>query len=151
MDRLLIALALVAVAVVVAVVLQRRRPAPPVTTDWHIPVQLDRSDFARPSAPWLVAVFTSSTCDTCAEVWAKAQHLDTGPDGPVVAQEIEAQAEPDLHRRYAIDAVPLVLLVDDRGVVGRHFLGPVVTADLWAALAELRAGSASAAESPDEH
>lgn len=150
MERSLIALALVVVAVVIALVLQRRRPSPPVTTEWHVPVQLDRSDFARPDAPWLVAVFTSSTCDTCAEVWSKAHHLDAGPDGPVVAQEIEVQADPALHRRYAIDAVPLVLLADSSGVVARHFLGPVTTADLWAALADARAGAERAGGSPDE-
>lgn len=149
MDRLLLALALVAVATVIAVVLQRRRPAPPVTTEWHVPVQLDRSDFARPEAPWLVAVFTSATCDTCADVWSKAVHLDAGPDGPVAAQEIEVTADPELHRRYAIDAVPLVLLADSSGVVARHFLGPVSTADLWAALAEMRAGSDGVVGSDD--
>lgn len=138
MDRLLIALALVVVAVAIAVVLQRRKPAPPAGQSWNVPVQLDRADFDRPSAEWLVAVFTSATCDTCAEVWSKTMHLDAGPDGPVVVQQLEARAEAELHRRYGIDAVPLVLMVDAHGVVRRHFLGPVVTADLWAALAELR-------------
>ena len=141
MERLLIAVVLVLLAVVVAVVLQRRRPSPPVTTEWNIPAQLDRSDVARPDAAWLVAVFTSSTCDTCAEVWAKSRHLDAGPDGPVVAQEIEVTADRELHRRYAIDAVPLVLFADADGVVVRNFLGPVATADLWAALAEVRRGT----------
>jgi len=138
MDRLLIALALVVVAVAIAAVLQRRKPAPPAGQTWNVPVQLDRADFDRPSAEWLVAVFTSATCDACAEVWSKTMHLDTGPDGPVVVQQLEAKAEAELHRRYGIDAVPLVLMVDTDGVVRRHFLGPVVTADLWAALAELR-------------
>lgn len=149
MERLLLAAALAMVAIAIALVLQRRRPAPPVTSEWHVPVQLVRSDFARPDAPWLVAVFTSSTCDTCAEVWSKAQHLDSGPDGPVVVQEIEVQAEPELHRRYAIDAVPLVVLADPAGVVIRHFIGPVTTADLWSALAEVRAGDTRGVEPPD--
>ncbi len=150
MERLLIALVLVMVAVVVAVVLQRRKPAPPADTQWNIPVQLDRRDFARPDADWLVAVFTSGTCDTCADVWAKAQHLDAGADGPVVAQEIEVGAEPELHRRYGIDAVPLVLLAGPDGVVVRHFLGPVVTADLWAAVAEARAPLPGSNEDPGD-
>lgn len=138
MERVLVAVVLVSVAVAVAVVLQRRKPSPPTDSEWNIPVQLDRQDFARPEAEWLVAVFTSSTCDSCAEVWSKAQHLDAGIDGPVVAQEIEVGAEPELHRRYGIDAVPLVLLADVDGVVVRHFLGPVAAADLWAAIAESR-------------
>lgn len=138
MERLVIALVLVVIAVAVAVVLQRRRPAPPAAAQWNVPVQLDRRDFDRPATEWLVAVFTSATCDTCAGVWSKAQHLDAGPDGPVVAQEIEVGVDPDLHRRYGIDAVPLVLVADADGIVVRHFLGPVGAAELWAAIAEAR-------------
>lgn len=138
MERVLLAVVLVAIAAAIAVVLQRRRPAPPADTEWNVPVQLDRHDFDRPDAEWLVAVFTSATCDSCAGVWAKAQHLDAGPSGPVVAQEIEVGEEAELHRRYGIDAVPLVLLADADGVVVRHFLGPVGAADLWAAIADAR-------------
>lgn len=139
MERFLIALVLVGIAVVVAVVLQRRKPAPPADTEWNIPVQLDRRDFLRSDALWLVAVFTSSTCDACSGVWSKAVHLDAGPDGPVCVQELEAIADAAIHRRYGIDAVPLVLIADADGVVQRHFLGPVTATDLWAAVAELRA------------
>ncbi|CAB4940459.1 unannotated protein [freshwater metagenome] len=138
MERFLVALVLVGIAVIVAVVLQRRKPAPPADSDWNIPVQLDRHDFLRPEAPWLVVVFTSSTCDACSGVWSKAVHLDAGPDGPVCVQELEAVADAELHRRYGIDAVPLVLIADAEGVVQRHFLGPVTATDLWAAVAELR-------------
>ncbi|CAB4333944.1 MAG: hypothetical protein F2947_01010 [Actinobacteria bacterium] len=138
MERFLVALVLVGIAVSVAVVLQRRKPAPPADSDWNIPVQLDRHDFLRPEAPWLVVVFTSSTCDACSGVWSKAVHLDAGPDGPVCVQELEAVADAELHRRYGIDAVPLVLIADAEGVVQRHFLGPVTATDLWAAVAELR-------------
>jgi len=138
MERFLVALVLVGIAVVVAAVLQRRKPAPPADSDWNIPVQLDRHDFLRPEAPWLVVVFTSSTCDACSGVWSKAVHLDAGPDGPVCVQELEAVADGELHRRYGIDAVPLVLIADAEGVVQRHFLGPVTATDLWAAVAEVR-------------
>lgn len=138
MERLLIAAVLVIIAIVVAIVLQRRKPAPPSASEWNIPVQLDRRDFARPDASWLVAVFTSSTCDACDGVWSKAQHLDAGPDGPVCVQELEAIASADIHRRYGIDAVPLVLIAGADGVVQRHFLGPVTATDLWAAVAEVR-------------
>lgn len=138
MDRLVLAVILVGVAVAVAVVLQRRKPAPPSDREWTIPTQLDRRDFARPDSPWLVAVFTSSTCDTCAGVWEKAVALDAGSEGPVCVQQLEAIAEAEIHRRYGIDAVPLVLIVDAEGVVRRHFLGPVTATDLWAAVAEVR-------------
>jgi len=138
MDRLVLAVILVGVAVAVAVVLQRRKPAPPRDREWTIPTQLDRRDFARPDSPWLVAVFTSSTCDTCAGVWEKAVALDAGSEGPVCVQQLEAIAEAEIHRRYGIDAVPLVLIVDAEGVVRRDFLGPVTATDLWAAVAEVR-------------
>lgn len=138
MDRVVIALALVAVAVAVAVVLQRRRPDAPARPAFSVPVQVDRDDFARPDAPWLVAVFTSATCETCAGMWEKARQLDADGAGPVAVQQLEVTAAPEVHRRYGIDAVPLVLIVDADGVVVRHFLGPVTATDLWAAVAEAR-------------
>jgi hypothetical protein len=137
-ERVAIAVALVALAVVVAVVLQRRRPDAPSRPRFAVPAQVDRGDFDRPDAPWLVAVFTSATCDTCAGVWDKARLLDAGPGSPVVVQELEVGAAPTLHERYGIDAVPLVLIADADGVVVRHFLGPVTATDLWAAVAEAR-------------
>ena len=60
-DRLLLAAALVVVAVVVAFV-RRRRPGRPDEAGRTLPTHLDRGDFDRPDAPWLVAVFTSATC-----------------------------------------------------------------------------------------
>lgn len=137
MERLLPALVLIAIAVVVAVVLQRRRPAPPTAPEFNIPIQLDRADFSRPDAQWLVAVFTSATCDACEGVAMRAAPLHTA-DGPVCVQVIEATADRELHRRYGIDAVPLVLIADADGVVVTDFLGPVTATDLWAAVAEAR-------------
>lgn len=135
MDRLLIAVGLIAVAVIVAVIIQRRRPDAPVRTGWVVPDQLNRVDFPRPEAPWLVAVFTSSTCSTCAGVWDKACLLDSEQ---VVAFQAEAVERKDLHERYGIDAVPLVVVADSEGVVRAHFLGPVTATDLWARVADLR-------------
>lgn len=135
MDRLVIALALIAVVAVVAVVLQRRRPDPPTQRTFTVPDQLDRADFPRPDAAWLVAVFTSASCSTCAGVWAKAQHLDS--DAVAVA-ELEVSADAEVHKRYGIDAVPTTVVADADGVVRRSFLGPVTATDLWAAVAELR-------------
>lgn len=136
MERALVALALAAAALVVAAVLQRRqRPDAPVRTGYTVPAQLDRNDFARPDAPWLVAVFTSATCATCAGVWDKAQHLESDV---VAVQELEHLAERAMHERYGIEAVPTTLVVDAEGVVQRSFLGPVTATDLWAAVAEAR-------------
>ena len=75
MERVLIAAAIVVVAVVVALVARRRRPDPPTQPGRAIPAQLDRHDFERPDAAWLVAVFTSATCDSCADVVSKAAVL----------------------------------------------------------------------------
>lgn len=139
MDRILIALVVIVVAVGVALVVQRRRSTTsdvPTQPTWNVPVQLDRGDFDRPEAPWLVAVFTSSTCDVCSGVWEKARLLDAG--GEVAVQELEVTATRTIHDRYGIDAVPLVLIADSEGVVRAHFLGPVTATDLWARVAELR-------------
>lgn len=138
MERLVVAAVVVVVAVVVALVLQRRQTDPPARAAFQVPAQLDRDDFDRPDAPWLVAVFTSATCETCAGVWDRARPLDAGPGSPVVVQELEVGTEPALHERYGIDAVPLVVIADAEGVVVRHFLGPVTATDLWAAVAEAR-------------
>jgi hypothetical protein len=148
-DRVYLALGLVVVAVVVALWLQRRRPEAPSRPAFSVPVQVDRADFARPEAPWLVAVFTSRTCESCAGVWDKARHLDADGAGPVAVQEVEVGAEPELHRRYGVDAVPLVLIVDGEGVVVRHFLGPVTATDLWAAVAEARNPGSTPGECAD--
>lgn len=137
MERLLVAVVLAGLAVVVALLLQRRRADAPTqpTTGFEAPAQLDREDFVRPDAPWLVAVFTSRTCTTCADVWSKAELLGSGT---VAVQEVEVTEASDLHARYAIEAVPIVAIADDRGVVRASFLGPVSSTHLWAAVAELR-------------
>ena len=137
MERALIAMALIAVAVVVAVVMARRRPEPPTQPAWTVPAQLDRRDFARPDAPWLVAVFTSATCDTCAGVHAKAVALASEA---VVVDEVEVGERPEDHRRYGIDAVPTTVVADAEGVVRASFVGPVGASELWAAVAEVRDG-----------
>jgi hypothetical protein len=135
-DRLLIALAIAVAATAVALLLRRRRPDAPTGRRGLVPDQLDRADFADPQRPWLVAVFTSSTCSTCADVEAKAAVLASDD---VAVDVIEYTARRDVHRRYHIEAVPLVAIADGAGVVRRHFLGPVSATDLWAAVADVRA------------
>jgi len=137
MDRVLLALALAAVAIAVAVLVQRRRPDGPTgaIVEHRAPAALDRGDFDRPEAPWLVAVFTSSTCSTCADVWSKAAVLASDD---VVVQQVEEHADAALHRRYGIQAVPIVAITGSDGVVGASFLGPVSSTHLWAAVADLR-------------
>jgi len=135
-ERIGLAIALALVAVVVAALLQRRqRPAAPIRTGYELPGQLDRADFARPEAPWLVAVFTSATCSSCAGVWERAQPVASDA---VAVQELEHGRDRQLHDRYGIEAVPSTLIVDHDGVVVASFIGPVTATDLWAAVAEAR-------------
>ena len=135
MERLLIAVVVVAVALLVAWRIQRRRPEAPTGGRWSVPGQLDRADFPEPGAPWLVAVFTSAACEACAATVTKAQAL-ASPS--LAVAEVELGAEPGLHRRYAVDAVPLLVLADAEGVVRASFVGPPSATELWAAVAEVR-------------
>lgn len=136
MERLLVALVIVAVVAAVAVVARRRRvPDAPTQRRFAAPSQLDRDDFPRPDAPWLVAVFSSATCDVCAQVVTKAQVLESSE---VAVVEVEFGADRALHERYAIEAVPTLVVADARGVAVASFLGPMTATDLWAAVAEAR-------------
>ncbi len=135
MERVVITVVIVAVAVVVAVVLQRRRPDAPTQSSWTVPAQLDRRDFEHPDADWLVVVFTSASCASCASVKEKVALLESAT---VAVHDVEAVADKDLHDRYGIDAVPTLVIADREGVVAASFVGPVTAADLWATMAELR-------------
>lgn len=135
-ERIVLAVGLAVLALAVAAVVQRRqRPDAPVRTGYSVPAQLDRADFARPEAPWLVAVFTSATCTTCQGVWERTQPLESAE---VAVQELEHTADRALHDRYGIDAVPTTLVVAADGVVAASFIGPLTATDLWAAVAEAR-------------
>ena len=134
MDRLVIALAIMLAAAVVAELARRRRRADPPTQPRHqLPSQLDRADFDGDG--WLVAVFSSDSCSTCADVIRKA---DVVRSADVTVSVVSFQDRRDLHERYGIDAVPLVVVADADGVVRDGFLGPVTATDLWAAVADAR-------------
>ncbi len=134
MGRLLLAVGLVAVVAVVAEIVRRRRAAdPPTQVRGEIPSQLDRADFD--GGGWLVAVFTSATCSTCADVVRKADVLRSDE---VTVATVTFQEHRNLHERYDIDAVPCLLIADADGVVHAGFLGPVTATDLWAAIANAR-------------
>ncbi|MFK7917220.1 MAG: thioredoxin domain-containing protein [Ilumatobacter sp.] len=136
MTRLLIALVIVAVAAGVAFIAQRRRqPDAPTQRRYNVPEQLDRHDFPRADAPWLVAVFTSDTCDKCADVATKAMVLESKD---VAVANLDFVGDRELHDRYQIDAVPTLVIVDHQGVTQKSFLGPMSATDLWAAVAEVR-------------
>lgn len=140
MERVVIAAVLVVVALVVAALLQRRKPEPPTQARWAVPTQLDRADFGGADVPWLVAVFTSSTCDSCGPMMEKASVLASSE---VHVEEVPYQAQRVLHARYRVEVVPLLLVADEAGVVRASFIGVPSATDLWAAVAEARAPGSS--------
>ena len=136
MERLIVAAVIVALVGVVALVVRRRRvPDAPTQKRFEAPEQLDRQDFPRPETPWLVAVFSSSTCDVCQTVVDKAMVLESAD---VAVVDVEYTAGKALHERYGIDAVPTLVVADAKGVARAAFLGPMTATDLWAAVAEAR-------------
>ena len=151
MNRLVVAVVLAAVAVASAALARRRQaaeaPTQP-TSGWVAPAQLDRADFTRPDAPWLVALFTSATCDSCRSTVDKARVLDSHD---VAVEVVDAVAGKPVHARYRIEAVPIVCIADHAGVVVRSFIGPVTATDLWAAVAEARDPDTNLPQSCHEH
>ena len=135
MTRLVIVGAVVVVALLINLWQRKRRVDAPTQGAGEVPSQVDRADFVRPEAPWLVLAFTSATCQTCSDIERKVRVLETNN---VAIQILEYTAERVLHARYKIDAVPTVLMADPNGVVQANFLGPVSATDLWAALARVR-------------
>ena len=125
----------VAIALVASIVMRRRRPDAPTQGGFQLPTQIDRGDFPQPDVPWLVLLFTSATCDACADMVQKARVAESRE---VAVVDVEYTANRDLHKRYRIDAVPSLIVVDAAGAVRTGFLGPVKAQDLWAAVAECR-------------
>ena len=131
----------IAVAIIVAVAfaawrMRRRPPDPPPRDVYPVPRQLDRADFARPEAPWLVVLFSSAACLSCQGLPAKLVALESAD---VATCDVDAETRGDLHRRYELSAIPMTLVVDADGVVRRSFVGAFTATDLWAAVAEVRA------------
>ena len=135
MIRFVIVGVVVVVALLANLWQRKRQVDAPTQGASEVPSQIDRSDFVRPDAPWIVLAFTSATCQTCSDIERKVRVLETNS---VAIQILEYTAERELHQRYKIDAVPAVLMADANGVVQANFLGPVSATDLWAAFARAR-------------
>ena len=135
MIRFVIVGVVVVVALLANLWQRKRQVHAPTQGASEVPSQIDRADFARPDAPWIVLAFTSATCQTCSDIERKVRVLETNS---VATHILEYTAERELHERYKIDAVPTVLMADANGVVQANFLGPVSATDLWAALARVR-------------
>jgi hypothetical protein len=134
--RIVIALVLFAVLAAVAWYLERRRPRQaPTQAATAAPVQLDRKDFPDPGAAWLVVLFTSKNCASCAGLIDKALPLASDD---VSVTEVEYFANRELHERYHIDTAPMTLIADADGVVKMALVGAFSAPDLWNAVAGLR-------------
>lgn len=121
----------------VALVMERRRRRDaPSQGRGVVPAQLDRADFLRPDAPWLVVLFTSAACESCEGLYDKAAPLASDD---VAVAEVRFPADRALHERYQIDAAPLTLVADAQGIVHASILGAFNATDLWNAVAALRA------------
>lgn len=135
-QRLVVAAVLVVVVGLVAWIARRRaRPAPPPRTAYPVPRQLDRADFPEPTAPVLIAYFWSRTCDSCAGLGPRLAAL-AAPGTAIAA--LEATDDRALHRRYDVQAIPMILVADAEGVVRRAFVGAPSGPDLFAAVSAVR-------------
>jgi len=133
--RLVLAAAILVVVTVVAWRLRGRPADAPPRDVYPVPAQLDRADFPRADAPWLVVLFSSNGCDSCRGLMPKLVPLESAD---VAVCEAEASVAGDLHRRYAVAAIPTTVVADAEGVVRRGFVGAFTATDLWAAVAEVR-------------
>ena len=147
MTRLALLGVCIAFAFCVAFILRRRQPDAPTQASFDIPTQLDRSDFDSTETPWLVVVFTSATCGTCADVATKAVVLSSHD---VAVQQVDFLEQPELHKKYNIEAVPTLVMANHDGVVLKGFVGPMKAQDVWAAMAECR-DPGSVPESCSQH
>jgi hypothetical protein len=133
--RIVIALVILVVVGGVALVMRRRPSEPPPRDVYPVPKQLDRHDFPRADAPWLVALFSSTACDSCHGLADKLGPLESSE---VAVCEIDAETQGALQKRYELAAIPTTVIADGEGVVRRAFVGAFTATDLWAAVAELR-------------
>jgi hypothetical protein len=133
--RIVIAVLILATVGGVALLMRRRPPEAPPRDVYPVPKQLDRADFPRPEATWLVVLFSSAACDSCRGLDEKLTPLESDD---VAVCVIDAEHHGALHRRYDLAAIPTTIVADDEGVARRAFVGAFTATDLWAAVAELR-------------
>lgn len=118
-------------AVGVAFLLQRRRPEPPSSPSYRSIAEVDRSEFVRPDARLLVAMFGSTSCNTCPQVWETISKID---QSDIASERIDVQTDPERHRRYRIDGVPTTIVASSDGTVRKTMFGPITSAELNALL-----------------
>lgn len=110
--------------------------------DYEYPKNVDRKDFISPEKPFIVIAFTSRVCDSCKNVWEKAQPLKSD-FVEVTEVEYEDEEGKKLHSRYGIEAVPTLIVCDENGNTVKSFVGAVTATDLWAGVAGVRGAEIS--------
>ena len=121
MSRVIVLVLLSSAASLTAVLLRKLNKRNFLTSGWSIPGHLSREDFGFTNESWLVVIFSSESCETCKPLVAESMKLSSLG---IAIQEIAVETNKDLHEKYSIDAVPMLLLVDKFGVVRSSHLGP---------------------------
>ena len=121
MSRVIVLVLLSSAASLTAVLLRKLNKRNFLTSGWSIPGHLSREDFWFTNESWLVVIFSSESCETCKPLVAESMKLSSLG---IAIQEIAVETNKDLHEKYGIDAVPMLLLVDKFGVVRSSHLGP---------------------------
>ena len=112
--NLMLFLLLGAFAIIVAYIANNRRTDSPSVPKSSLPIQVDRNDFNMPDMKWLLVFFSSESCSSCIQV---REILSEIPLNSIHIQEVSFPQEKNLHTRYAINSVPIVLIANLEGVV----------------------------------
>ena len=118
--NLMLFLLLGAFAIIVAYIANNRRTDSPSVPKSSLPIQVDRNDFNMPGMKWLLVLFSSESCSSCIQV---REILSEIPLNSIHIQEVSFPQEKNLHTRYAINSVPIVLIANLEGVVIWSYAG----------------------------
>lgn len=118
--NLILVLLLGAFAIIVAYIANNRRTDSPSVPTRSLPIQVDRNDFDMPDMKWLLVFFSSESCSSCIQV---REILSGIPLNSIHIQEVSFPQGKNLHTRYAINSVPIVLIVNLEGVVIWSYTG----------------------------
>ena len=116
----ILVLLLGAFAISVAYIANNRRTDSPSVPKSSLPIQVDRNDFEMPGMKWLLVFFSSESCSSCIQV---REILSDIPLNSIHIQEVSFPQEKNLHTRYAINSVPIVLIANLEGVVTWSYAG----------------------------
>ena len=120
LTEILMVLLLGVFAALVAYFVNRRGTDSPSVPKNSLPIQIDRKDFNEPTTSQLLVLFSSETCDSCETARELLQNYSLDS---VCVQEVQFPQQRDIHERYGIDSVPIILVADVDGVVLWSYAG----------------------------